>query len=168
MEGQACTPRAVDRIFSDICRELCVDRACLHKHLPYVAYTSNPTLVRLLSSTSAGHMSYARGFGIDICYLTKVPVASVGVYVCMVGLLFCSESVYPNSYSFLQLLFDSVATCLILSNALHQPYRRGIQIVWRLRRDGMISYAVRSAAAAFLSKSDVLSDLQVMIGTDSA
>ena len=42
----------------------------------------------------------------------------------------------------LQLLVEVAAVCLILGNALHQPYRAHIQVIRRLLHDGLGLYVV--------------------------
>ena len=43
----------------------------------------------------------------------------------------------------IKLTFDLVAIAWLFYNALDQPYRERYEIVQRLRRDGLVSHAVR-------------------------
>lgn len=47
-----------------------------------------------------------------------------------------------------QAIFHAVSLTCVCVNALHLPYRRGSDIIHRLRRDNLLAYAVRISVSS--------------------
>ena len=50
-----------------------------------------------------------------------------------------------------QLVFEVITAVLTVSNALDQPYRERVEIMQRLKRDGILSFLVRPGYTGLVS-----------------